>query len=99
MSTLDKMRTMAAIVAELQAQYDAENHSTTSVDFMRQHGEDWMKRRKEILGQIEHARTEAIWALSNLLSADDRRTARKLLDTHDIRPFDTLTGTIRYLAQ
>lgn len=77
----DKIRIMAAIVVELQAQYDAENYSTTSVDFMREHGKDWMIRRKEALALIDHARTEAIWALGKLLSADDRRNGRRLSTT------------------
>jgi hypothetical protein len=88
----EKIRAMAAIVVELQSRHDAENHRTTGCQFM--YGDisdarrpkfdqaEWMERRRAIMGPIDHMRTEAIWALSKLLSDDDHRIGRELLDAH-----------------
>jgi len=86
----EKIRAMAAIVVELQRRYDAENLHTTGTQFI--YGDlntfrppfdqaEWMERRNAIMGPIEQQRTEAIWSLSKLLSDDDHRIGRELLDT------------------
>jgi len=88
----EKIRAMAAIVVELQSRHDAENHRTTGCNFM--YGDiadtrrpkfdraEWLERRNAIMGPIEQQRTEAIWSLSKLLSDDDHRIGRDLLDAH-----------------
>jgi hypothetical protein len=54
-------------VCELQSEYDAANHDTTTADFMQRHGAKWLAERDKILGKIDQQRTEAIWHSARLL--------------------------------
>jgi len=88
MDNNEKIRAMAAIVSALEDEFNVENHRTTGAQFM--YGDlnqmkpfdqaERQKRRSAIMGQIGQMRTEAIWELSKLLSSEDHRIGRELLD-------------------
>lgn len=58
-------------VCELQTEYDAADHDTTTHLYMEAHGgvgnPRWMAARIKALGEIAQRRTEAVWDLSRLL--------------------------------
>jgi hypothetical protein len=76
---MDKIREAAMQVCNIQHEYDAEDHRTTGVIFMQQHGAKCLDERNRILGEIDMRRTGAIWQLDRALSAatvNDMSTSR-----------------------